>query len=270
MKITRKYTLGIIGLGNMGTAIAKGAVRKEYIERYRIGVYDHSEHAKKDCLIEGFDYLNDVKELVDNSHIVLIAVRPQQLDGVLDHIKDCNINTILSIVTGASISYLQEKLNQAPIIRAMPNTPLQINQGATALCKSDNCSADDYDFIFQLFSSMGVTRTVNEKQMNDVVAVHGSTPAYIYYFIQCIIEDAKQRGIDEDVARALLVQTVIGSGELLRSQANRPLEDFINEVCSEGGTTIEAINSFKKNDLQKIIHEANDKCIQRAKELGEK
>ncbi len=268
MKITRKYTLGIIGLGNMGTAIAKGAVRKEYIERYRIGVYDHSEHAKKDSFVEGFDYLTDVKELVNNSHIVLIAVRPQQIEDVLDQIKDCDINTILSIVTGVSISHLQERLNNVPIIRAMPNTPLQINEGATALCKSENCKADDYDFIFQLFSSMGVTRSVEEKQMEDIVAVHGSTPAYIYYFIHCILEDAKARGIDEDVARALLVQTVIGSGKLLKTQSNKPLEDFINEVCSEGGTTIEAINSFKKDDIQKVIHNANEKCIKRAKELG--
>ncbi len=270
MKITRKYTLGIIGLGNMGSTIAKGAVRKEYIERYNIAVYDPSDHAKQDSFIEGYHYLTDVHELVEQSHIVLIAVRPQQVDTVLDQIKDCNINTILSIVTGISISYLQSKLNNAPIIRAMPNTPLQINEGSTALCKSDNCKADDYDFVFQLFSTMGVTRTILESQMDDIVAVHGSTPAYVYYFVQCLIEDAKQRGIDEDVARALLVQTVIGSGKLLQKEANKPLDEFINEVCSKGGTTIEAIQSLKKDNMQDIIHDANEKCIQKAKKLGQK
>lgn len=269
MKITRKYALGIIGLGNMGSAIARGAVRKDYLERYQIAVYDHSDHAKRDCLIEGFDQLDSIQELVNHSHIILLAVRPQQLENVLDQIKDCNINTVLSIVTGVSISHLQDRLNHVPVIRAMPNTPLQINEGSTALCMSDNCKADDYDFIFQLFASMGVTKTVKESQMNDIVAVHGSTPAYVYYFVHCILEDAKQRGIDEDVARALLVQTVIGAGKLMQSNANKSLNDFIDEVCSEGGTTIEAIHTLEQENMKNIIHDANEKCIHRAKELGE-
>lgn len=268
MKITRKYALGIIGLGHMGTAIARGAVRKEYIERYRIAVYDHSEHAKRDCLIEGFDNLEHIEDLVNQSHIVLLAVRPQQIEGVLEKIQNCDINTVLSIVTGVSIAHLQESLHNVPIIRAMPNTPLQINEGATALCMSKNCKADDYDFVFQLFASMGVTKTVKESQMDDIVAVHGSTPAYVYYFVHCILEDAKQRGIDEDVARALLVQTIIGAGKLMQNSADKSLQDFISEVCSEGGTTIEAIHTLEKENMKQIIHDANEKCIHRAKELG--
>lgn len=268
MKITRKYTLGIIGFGHMGTAIGRGAVRNDYIERYKVAVYDHSEHAKKDAMMEDFAYLSTVKELVENSHIVLLAVTPQQVEGVLDEIKDLDINVILSVVTGLSISHLQERLNNVPIIRAMPNTPLQIGEGSTAMCKSENCKADDYDFIFQLFNSMGVTKTVKESQMEDIVAVHGSTPAYVYYFIQCILKDAVDRGIDEDTARALLVQTVIGSGKLLQNNSSKSIDEFIDEVCSKGGTTIEAITSFREANMDKIIHEADEKCIQRAKELG--
>lgn len=267
MKIKRQYALGIIGLGHMGLAIARGAV-VDYLERYQIAVYDPSDHARRDSNIEGFDYLPTVKELVENSHIVLLAVTPQQVEGVLDDIKDCDINVILSIVTGVSIAHLQERLNKAPVIRAMPNTPLQINEGATALCKSENCKADDYDFVFQLFKNMGITRTVKEEQMNDIVAVHGSTPAYVYYFVHCILKDAVARGIDEDDARALLVQTVIGAGKLLQANSDKPLSDFIDEVCSKGGTTIEAITELEAQGMDKIIHDADERCIERAKQLG--
>lgn len=268
MKTQKKYTLGIIGLGHMGSAIARGATAKEYIERYKIAVYDHSDHAKKDCAIEGYTNFASLHELVKNSHIILIAVTPQQIESVLDKLKEETMDVVLSIVTGVSIHYLQERLNGTPVIRAMPNTPLQIGEGSTALCMSDNCKADDYDFIFQLFSSMGVTRTIPEDKMNDIVTVHGSIPAYVYYFVQCILEDAKKRNIDEADARALLVQTFVGAAGLLESHPEKNIDEFIREVCSEGGATIEAIQVLKEKHLDEIIHAANEKCIQRAAELG--
>ena len=150
----------------------------------------------------------------------------------------------------------------------MPNTPLQINEGATALCKSDNCKADEYDFVYKLFDSMGVTKTIPEDKMNEMVSVHGSTPAYLYYFIECLLKDIEDRGVDRSAARALIVQTFIGAAKLLQREPNRPIQEFIDEVCSKGGTTIEAVTELKNQDLEKIIHEANEKCINRAKELG--
>ncbi len=269
MKSDRKYTLGIIGFGHMGVAIARGAVNKEYLERYQIAVYDKSEHAARDCKLESFDQMSSAKELAENSHIVLIAVTPQQAPNVFKELQGADIEVVLSIVTGMSIKHLQEELHGAPVIRAMPNTPLQINEGATALCMSDNCQADDYDFVFQLFQSMGITRTIPEDKMDDIVAVHGSTPAYVYYLVWCILKDAEARGVDEADARALLVQTVIGSGKLLQKNADKPLSEFIDEVCSKGGTTIEAIQELQKQNMEKIIHDADEKCIARAKQIGQ-
>ena len=268
MKTQKKYTLGIIGLGHMGSAIARGAVKNDCIERYEIGVYDPSEHARKDSNLEGFAYLSDVHQLTADSHIILLAVTPQQVEGVLDEIANDNMDVVLSIVTGVSIAHLQERLHNTPIIRAMPNTPLQIGEGATALCMSPNCRADDYDFVFQLFASMGVTRTIPEEKMNEIVTVHGSIPAYVYYFVQCILDDAVKRGIDELDARALLVQTFIGSAKLLKTYPERSIEQFVDEVCSKGGTTIEAIGELRSRNIADIIRDANEKCIARAKQLG--
>jgi pyrroline-5-carboxylate reductase len=268
MRINRKYTLGLIGCGHMGMAIARGAVHKEYLERFQIAVYDPDPRIQDECRLHRFIVLDSEKEVAEKSHITLLAVTPQQCEEVLEKLKDADINCLLSIVTGVSISHLQEKLNNVPVIRSMPNTPLQINAGATALWMSDNYKADDYDFVFQLFNSMGTTRTIPEEMMNNVVAVHGSIPAYVYYFIECILNDAVDRGMDEIDARALLVQTFIGAAELLAENSKTPIDEFIDEVCSKGGTTIEAVTELRNQDLEKIIHDANEKCIKRAKEIG--
>ncbi len=264
----RKYRLGLIGLGKMGLAIARGAVVTDYLERHEVCVFDVRDNIASICKEESFALMGSVKEVAQNADIVLLAVRPQDLDGVLEELKGEKIECILSIVTGLSIAKIQEELNDVPVIRGMPNTPLQIKEGATALCMSGNCCADDYDFVYKLFASMGETRTIREDQMNDIIVVHGSTPAYFYYFIECLMEDAKSRGIDEDVARALLVQTMIGSGELLLKDRNKPIQDYIEEVCSKGGATYEAIEVMRHSNLQDIFHEASDACIKRAEEMS--
>ena len=268
MRTHKKYLLGLVGCGHMGMAIARGAVAREYLERRNICVYDPNEEVLRKCEVEGFAIMENAAAVARESHITMLAVRPQQCDEALASLEGAEITTLLSIVTGVSIDYLQSKLNNAPVIRAMPNTPLQINEGATALCMSANCKADEYDFVFQLFNSMGVTKTIPEALMNEAVAVSGITPAYVYYFIECMVNDAKERGLDDEDARALIVQTFIGSAKLLQNSRKTPISDFIDEVCSKGGTTIEAIAEMKRSKLDEIIRSANQACIDRAKEIG--
>lgn len=264
----RKYKLGLIGCGHMGHAMIEGAIAKEYLKPNEICVYDHHIEKKEQLEKEGFTVLDNELEVANNSHVTILAVKPQQIDTLLHNLKDANLEVVLSVVTGVSIKSLQASLNNVPVIRSMPNTPLQIGEGATALCKSDNCSEEDYKFVFDLFNIMGVTRTVPEEEINESVAVHGSTPAYYYYFAECIIDDAVKNGWDEETARALVVQTMIGAGKLLRDNPDKPISEFVDEVCSKGGTTIEAITKFKELDLESMVHEANFVCIKRAKELG--
>ena len=269
MKTDRKYILGFVGCGHMGLAIARGSIVSEYLERREICVYDPSEEVQEICRSESFAVMENMREAAENCHVLVLAVTPQICDAVLDELAGSRINCILSIVTGVSIAHIQEKLgNDVAVVRAMPNTPLQIREGSTALCRSESCKADEYDFVFRLFRHMGVTRTVPEEQLNAFVSVHGSTPAYFYYLAECILNDLVERGIDEETARALLVQTLVGSGKLLQKNASKPLSEFIDEVCSKGGTTIQAVQSMREDGLQEIIHKANEKCIRRAEELG--
>ena len=266
-----KYMLGIIGCGHMGLAIARGTVISEYLDRYQICVYDPADNMSEICRTESFALMNSAREAAENSHITMLAVTPQVSDKTLESLKGASVNCILSIVTGVSISHIKAVLGKdVPVIRAMPNTPLQIKEGATAMCYSSDVKADDYDLVYKLFSNLGVTRTIPERQMETFVAVHGSTPAYFYSMANALIKDAVKNGIDEDSARALVVQTMIGSGKLLENNPRKPLQEFISEVCSKGGTTIEAVNVLEENKLEKIIHEADEQCIRRANEIGKK
>ena len=119
-----------------------------------------------------------------------------------------------------------------------------------------------------LFRTMGKACEITEDHMCDIIAVNGSTPAYFYYLVECLLEDAVRRGIDEADARELIVQTMIGSGKMLMADKNKPISTFVNEVCSKGGTTIEAINVMKAAGFNRIIQDADTACIHRAEELG--
>ncbi len=271
MSVRKKYELGFIGLGHMGLAIARGAVISGHVDRFQIAVYDPAENMKTVCKQEGFALLSSEKELAESCHITLLAVTPQIADKVLENLKGADIDCIMSIITGVTIEHIQNILgSDVPVIRGMPNTPLQINKGATALCRSKNTLADDYDFVYGMFDSMGVTQSVPEDRMTEAVILNGSTPAYFFYMAECMVKDAVDRGISEESARALIVQTMIGSGELMSQKKRTPISELVDEVCSKGGTTIEAISSMKEDNLEKIIKKANDACIKRAEELGAK
>jgi len=258
--------LGILGLGHMGMAIARGAV--SYLNPDEIAVYDR--HPEKQSTAEALGILctDSPQQLCAEAECIVVAVRPQNFAETIQQLKEGKPAAILSVIAGLPMRKFTEQLGELPVIRAMPNTPLQEGEGATALCHNDACSEELFQWAIDLFASMGCAYAITEDQMCSIIAVNGSSPAYFYYLIECMLKDAVARGIDETVARSLLVQTMIGSGVLLQKQAGKPVGQFVDEVCSKGGTTIEAISVLKAHDLETIIQEADDACIRRAEELG--
>ena len=261
------YRLGFIGCGHMGFAIAKGICDAGKMKPQEIAVYDPSEHVQQRCAAEGFTLAKDLQELCTDSETAVLAVTPQICDSVLESIRTYPVHTIVSVVTGFSIAHIRSYFPDAFVVRTMPNTPLQESCGATALCASGNDHPDTFAYIKDLFSTIGITAELPEDQFDMLVGVHGSTPAYFYYFTQCLLEDITARGMDEKTARAFLVQTLIGSGKLLESDPEKPLGDFVDAVCSKGGTTIEAITWFREHGLKELVKTANGKCIDRAAQL---
>ena len=261
--------IGFIGAGNMATAIVKGLLNSKK-PASSIFVYDCNVRQLKHMADMGVSIVYLGEELVEKCDIIVLAVKPQNYDEVLAEIKSAADETkvFVTIAAGISIDYVRKGLGiDCPMVRVMPNTPLLLGKGATALCRSENISDEDFMEIYEMFANAGEAVVLPEEQMNSVIAVNGSSPAYVYLFAKAMTDYAVSVGIDKDIALKLVAQTFIGSAEMLLSSGDDP-DTLIQKVCSKGGTTIEAVNVLNENNVPQTIMDAMAACTKRAEELG--
>ena len=262
--------IGFIGAGNMATAIINGILVKKAQKPENIVVFDLD--AEKLALMKekGVNTESSCEGLAKKSDIIVLAVKPQNYDEVLESIKDSvtEKTVLVTIAAGISIEYVRNGLGKnVPAVRVMPNTPLLLGKGATAMCRSENISEEDFEIVYSMFALSGDVALLDESKMNAVIAVNGSSPAYIYLFAKAMTDYAVSVGIDEKTALTLVCKTFEGSAEMLRSSGDTP-EKLIEKVCSKGGTTIEAMNVLRDNNVESIICDAMKACTKRAEELG--
>lgn len=261
--------IGFIGAGNMATAIIKGLIAQNGTADF-IGVFDLSEEKCNSMKGMGVTVYPSSSEIVQNSDIIVLAVKPQNYAEVLEEIKPVVSvsKTFVSIAAGISIAYVQTALDCAcPVVRVMPNTPLLLKKGASALCPSDNISDEDKQVVYDMFAGSGVCEYITENHMNEIIAVNGSSPAYIYLFAKAMADYAAQQGIDYGKAMNLICATLEGSAAMLRESGDSA-EVLIQKVSSKGGTTIAALDKLREHGFTEAIFDAMDACTKRAEELG--
>lgn len=262
--------IGFIGAGNMATAIINGILVKKAEKAENICVFD-LDNAKLEIMKQkGVNTLGSAEELTETADIIVLAVKPQNYDEVLSAIKGAADETkvFVTIAAGISIDYVRRGLGaKVPAVRVMPNTPLLLGKGATAMCRSENISNEDFDKVYNMFALSGDVEILDEDKMNAVIAVNGSSPAYIYYFAKAMADYAESVGIDKKTALSLICKTFEGSAEMLRSSGDTP-DQLIEKVCSKGGTTIEAMNVLRERNVEDAIIDAMAACTRRAEELG--
>lgn len=263
-------TLGFIGAGNMATAIINGLLRNQVIPANMISVFDVNSAQQEIMKGRGVNTVKSACDLVANSEIIVLAVKPQNYEEVLTEIKDVvtQEKIFVSIAAGISISYVQSMVQcKCPMVRVMPNTPLLLGKGATALCPSENIGDEDFMYIKKIFSLNGVVEVFSENHMNEIIAVNGSSPAYIYLFAKAMADYAQDCGINKESALNLIVATLEGSAAMLRDSGDDP-DILIKKVSSPGGTTISALNTLEEYKFYEGIKEAMKSCTTRAEELG--
>ena len=261
--------IGFIGAGNMATAIIKGLIARYQTADF-INVFDISEEKKQQMKELGAAICGSNAEVTAQSDIIVLAVKPQNYAEVIDSLKDAatEAKTFVSIAAGISIAYVQKALGKpCPVVRVMPNTPLLLKKGASALCPSDNINEEDREIVYNMFAGSGVCEYITEDHMNEIIAVNGSSPAYIYLFAKAMADYAAEQGIDYNKAMNLICATLEGSAAMLRDSGD-PADVLIQKVSSKGGTTIAALDCLREHGFVEAIHDAMAACTKRAEELG--
>lgn len=263
--------VGFIGAGNMGCAIMKGAFQNGFLRPYETMVYDVSETQL--ASLKSSYPVNAAEsnvQLAKECEWIILAVKPIFMRGVLEEIKRYIHNKkIISIAAGWTMSMLTEaigKENSAQILRVMPNTPALVGEGFTALCEENTLNKPSMQWAKELFSNLGMVQVLPERLFDAVVAVSGSSPAYVYMFIEAMADAAVKLGMPRKLAIQAAAQAVLGSAKMVLDTKEHPAA-LKDNVCSPGGTTIEAVEVLEKGGFRGVVMEAMDACAQKNRQM---
>ncbi len=263
---------GFIGAGNMGYPLIQAAGNtfgKEEVVFTDVSQV-RCQYVNKETQVP---YAKDNIEVVKQCKYLVLAVKPQFFATVLKEIKSSvtKEHVIISIAAGITIATMQEILgDEVRIIRAMPNTPAMVGKGMTGISYSPEAySEEEKKEIDRFFRSFGKYEVFDEKSINAVVCASGSSPAYVYMFIEALADSVVAYGIPRDKAYVLAAQTVMGAAAMVLETGEHPgkLKD---NVCSPGGTTIAAVKALEEHGLRNAIMKATDACYEKAEALSKK
>lgn len=264
--------IGIIGAGNMGEAIIKGIVLAPcFLNCSHIIVSDLSEdrlkYIKKNYRVKTTRYNEDVVSMAD---IIILAVKPQQIDDVLSEIGkfiDWH-KLVISVAAGVKTGCIEKRLlAKAPVIRVMPNMPALVQKGISAFACGRFVKPSHKKTAVDILSNIGEAVEVKESLMDVVTAVSGSGPAYFFFVMEQLVKIGIKEGLKKEVAEKLAIWTALGAAELVYKTGHMP-KDLRAMVTSKGGTTEAAFNIFKSEGLDKILEKGVNAAIKRSRELS--
>ncbi|MGO2387360.1 MAG: pyrroline-5-carboxylate reductase [Psychrobacter sp.] len=273
MSVLDNKKISFIGGGNMAQALISGLVGCD-IQPNLITVADPSSDVREQLATKGLntvDPMADPKSAVIGADIVVLAVKPQMMKVVVSAFADVlDTQLVISVAAGLSTDLLSNMLGgYSNIVRAMPNTPSMIQMGATGLYGTDNISAEQKQLATAVMEASGLVMWVDdEEHMHAVTAVSGSAPAYMFYFIESMVDGAVALGLDKEQASALAMQTMLGAAKMAMNSDDAPAE-LRRKVTSPNGTTQAAVESMQANEIGRQISEAMQACYDRSQALSE-
>ncbi|MFH0810460.1 MAG: pyrroline-5-carboxylate reductase [Pseudomonadota bacterium] len=267
--------IGFIGTGNMGAALIRGLIQSRLLAAQDILVEDILVHdavpdkAEQLRAAHGVVLAPSNRDLANKAQVVMLCVKPQAVDGVLDEIEDMpRDHLVISICAGITLEYLETRLPMRPIVRVMPNTPALVLEAASALAKGMHATAEHLVIARALFDAVGRAVVVDESLMDAVTGLSGSGPAYIFTIIEALTDAGVNLGLPRPQAQELAAQTVLGSAKMvLEGVAPSPAE-LRAMVASPGGTTIRGLQIMERAGIRGIIMDTVEAAAKRSRKLG--
>lgn len=262
--------IGFIGCGNMATAMIAGIMDSGKYMPGEVMVSNPSEG--KLIAVQkahGIQITQDNTKVAAFAEILVLAVKPYLYEAVANEIQEVILEStvVVTIAAGVSIEKMQVQLGRPqPVVRTMPNTPALVKAGVTAVCRSQEVSADLYQETIQMLESFGKVFELPESKMDVVPAISGSAPAYIYILIEAMADAGVRDGLPRQMAKEMAAQTVLGAAKMVLDTGIHP-EELKDRVCTPGGTTIEAVLTLEKNQFRAAVQEAMKACTKKTKEL---
>lgn len=262
--------VGFLGLGNMGQAIIKGIHQKN--SDITIYGYDINPGYMKFCQ-ENYQVIkcDSIKELVNNSSILVLAVKPQVLPSLVEEIQQAagQDSCIISIAAGIDLNWLNTNLKELPIVRVMPNINAQIGCSTSCYCCNELVHLKQKKNVVELFELVGTIQEIPESQFSVFTAIAGSSPAITYLYLDSIARAALQAGMSKDIALKIIADSVIGSSKMVLESNLHPIA-LMDSVCSPNGTTIEGIQFLKNHAWEGILAQAIQEILEKEIKLSQK
>jgi len=264
--------LGFIGTGNVASAILGGIVSAGLVKQEKIFCFDKDPErlwmARK---IATFNCCRSNREVLEKSEAVFIAVKPKDVPEVLEEIRDfaTHEHLFISVCAGIKTSFIENMLNkEVRVVRVMPNTPMLLKCGASALAKGKNATEEDLSLALTFFNVVGVAVEVEEKDLDAVTGLSGSGPAYIFYMTECLINAGVAVGLSLEVSEILTKQMVLGAARMI-TERKESLKTLREMVTTPGGTTAAGFTVLQGANYEKIITDTVKRATERCRELGE-
>lgn len=262
-------TIAFIGVGNMAGAIIGGLLRSGEADYPHLILSDKLPSQCAPYAEQGATVAATPAEAAAAADCVVLSVKPQNFPEILPelaavpHIED---KLIITIAAGIRSETVREALHGAPVVRVLPNTPMLIGKGVSVICRAPAVGRDDFDFVCSVFEASGSITLIDEEDMNRIISVTSSSPAYVFAFIGAILEGARAQGLDPAALRDTVCDMVIGSAELLKAGDLTP-DGQVARVTSKGGTTEQAMRVLREEDMTGAVLRAMLACTKRAEEL---
>ena len=264
--------IGFIGSGRMATALARGLVQTGFADAGQIVAGDVDDSARSAFEREtGARAVAANAEVASRAEVLILAVKPQSLSGVLEELQPAitSAHLVISIAAGVPLAALSAALGEnVRLIRVMPNTPCLVGQGAAGYAVGDSATKDDAALTQSLLSTVGLAVQVPETMLDAVTGLSGSGPAYAFQIIEALSDGGVRSGLPRDVATRLAAQTLLGASQMVLTTGQHPgaLKDA---VTSPGGTTIAGLHELERGGLRACLMNAVEAATLRSQELGQ-